>query len=590
MTTSQTSDPKTTTGGSTQAASPLPVALPPAASPRRVLPLLPRLALLLVIAGTLVAFHAILMPFALAIFLAYMLYPVVRRLETLPLGRRRIPRWLAVVLIYTAMVFGGWKVLPPLAVRIASDLSGLGDTVPATFAKLRSWQAGLNTRVEELVEVSALPLATQSSLKRALAELQDGMLATPLPLPNPEEYAATAVADPASPHAESAATPVAFSLLSLQVQFAGPNQPASSSELNREDPDSSPAGNHSTALLDPVDGLESEPGPAIDHPLFDDDAKEAFWIDLDAAIATELEAQGPATGAAARLAQQTLALGVTHLGLSERDGGLQALSRVVEQKVTTAIRAEEYAGIVQGSMQTGLTKARHWAMRQLHRTTGVVAAVVAGTFDFFLVLMLAAFFLVFFPRLRDYLRDLLPPTYRGHYKAVLGRIDTRLSGAIRGQLIICFINGILTYIGLYAIGWTTAPVLAQYAAVLSVLAGVLSLIPIFGVVLSTVPMVLFALTQSVWAAVLVVAWIAIIHAIEAYLLNPNILGHNAQMNPILVVFALLAGKHVGGLVGALLAVPIAAVVVAMFGYYRRRLNRVYAAEAGVEVADDPWDD
>ena len=112
------------------------------------------------------------------------------------------------------------------------------------------------------------------------------------------------------------------------------------------------------------------------------------------------------------------------------------------------------------------------------------------------------------------------------------------------------------------------------------------MIPIFGVILSTVPMVILALTQhSVGGALLVIAWISVIHAIEAYLLNPNILGHSASMNPIIVVFALLAGKQFGGLTGALLAVPIASVIVSLFGYYRRLVAENYATETGGAVPD-----
>jgi predicted PurR-regulated permease PerM len=111
------------------------------------------------------------------------------------------------------------------------------------------------------------------------------------------------------------------------------------------------------------------------------------------------------------------------------------------------------------------------------------------------------------------------------------------------------------------------------------------------VILSTVPMVILSLTQhSVGGALLVIAWISVIHAIEAYLLNPNILGHSASMNPIIVVFALLAGKQFGGLTGALLAVPIASVIVSLFGYYRRLVAESYATETGGAVPVDDWDD
>jgi predicted PurR-regulated permease PerM len=57
-----------------------------------------------------------------------------------------------------------------------------------------------------------------------------------------------------------------------------------------------------------------------------------------------------------------------------------------------------------------------------------------------------------------------------------------------------------------------------------------------------------------------------------------------------VVFALLAGKQFGGLTGALLAVPIASVIVSLFGYYRRLVAESYATETGGAVPVDDWDD
>ena len=92
--------------------------------------------------------------------------------------------------------------------------------------------------------------------------------------------------------------------------------------------------------------------------------------------------------------------------------------------------------------------ARNWAGEQLKKTTAGVTALLTGIFDFFLILMLTAFFLIFFPRVIDYVRDLIPPQYREDYQEIIERIDTRLNGAIRGQVIICIVNGVLTYPGL----------------------------------------------------------------------------------------------------------------------------------------------
>ena len=66
------------------------------------------------------------------------------------------------------------------------------------------------------------------------------------------------------------------------------------------------------------------------------------------------------------------------------------------------------------------------------------------------------------------------------------------------------------------------------------------------------------------------AWIIGIHLVEANLLNPKIMGDAAKIHPVLVVFALIAGEHSYGLVGALFAVPVASIIQTIFSYYRRR--------------------
>ena len=68
----------------------------------------------------------------------------------------------------------------------------------------------------------------------------------------------------------------------------------------------------------------------------------------------------------------------------------------------------------------------------------------------------------------------------------------------------------------------------------------------------------------------VLGWIIGIHLVEANFLNPKIMGDAAKIHPVLVVFALIAGEHSYGLVGALFAVPVASMIQTIFSYYRRR--------------------
>ena len=99
-------------------------------------------------------------------------------------------------------------------------------------------------------------------------------------------------------------------------------------------------------------------------------------------------------------------------------------------------------------------------------------------------------------------------------------------------------------------------------------------IPIFGSILSSFPIVAVALISSghfdLKKGFLVLSWIILIHLFEANLFNPKIMGNAAKIHPVLVVFALIAGEHSYGLVGALFAVPVASIIQTIFVYYRRR--------------------
>src|SRR5262249_51967334 len=143
----------------------------------------------------------------------------------------------------------------------------------------------------------------------------------------------------------------------------------------------------------------------------------------------------------------------------------------------------------------------------------------------------------------------------------LRRLDRGLAGVVRGQLIICVVNGVLSAIGFWLFD-------LKYWPILSIIAAVMSLIPIFGSILSAIPAVAIGLTQSLPTALGVLAWIAGIHQLEANLLNPKIIGDAAKIHPVLVVFSLLVGEHFFQIPGALFAVPCMSIAQTLFLHFR----------------------
>lgn len=205
----------------------------------------------------------------------------------------------------------------------------------------------------------------------------------------------------------------------------------------------------------------------------------------------------------------------------------------------------------------------------------VVGGAVKAVFGAFLVLMLTAFLSMDKARIIRFFHSLVPPEYQAAYENIQAGMGVGLAGVVRGQVLICLANGVLTFIGLWLLDVKLPLILATVAATFS-------LIPIFGSILSTLPIVAMALTDSFAKGVFALLWVIGIHLVEANLLNPKIMGDAAKIHPVLVVFALIVGEQTAGLMGALFAVPVASVLVTLFKFFHRR---ALAAEGG--TADIP---
>ena len=178
-----------------------------------------------------------------------------------------------------------------------------------------------------------------------------------------------------------------------------------------------------------------------------------------------------------------------------------------------------------------------------------------------LVLMITAFLCIDKPRLLAFISSVPPERHRETWLRLAGYIDRGLAGVIRGQLLICLVNAILTWIGLQFLD-------VRYSLLLGFVAGVFSIIPIFGTILSSIPIVLIAWgTSGLERGALTLGWILLIHFIEANFLNPKIMGSASKIHPVVVVFALIAGQNAYGITGALLAVPAASILQSCFRFF-----------------------
>lgn len=227
----------------------------------------------------------------------------------------------------------------------------------------------------------------------------------------------------------------------------------------------------------------------------------------------------------------------------------------------------------------GLLRSSEMEARTL---TDTVRHLLAGAFDTLmttiLVLLVTALLLRDAPKAKLYLWQIVPIGMRLDVKGLTSELSQDLNGAIRGQLLICLINGILTTIGMILLGM-------NYAVTIGIIAAVCSLIPVFGTVISSIPAVLIAMTQSWLMALEVVGVILLIHLIEANFLNPKVMGHNVELHPAIILSALYIAEHYFGVVGLLLAVPLAAAVRSVIGFGYERYLALQAEQAAVLIAE-----
>jgi predicted PurR-regulated permease PerM len=166
----------------------------------------------------------------------------------------------------------------------------------------------------------------------------------------------------------------------------------------------------------------------------------------------------------------------------------------------------------------------------------------------------------------------MPDAWLADYRAVSGLVLRVFGQWLRGQLFLGVTVGVATFAGLILLSVSVDPIFGRFAVLLSVVAGVLELLPIIGPIIAAIPAVLLALTAGIDVAVAAVIMYTVIQQLENNVLVPKIQGDAVELHPSAVMFALVIGGAIAGLLGAILALPITAAARDVFRYLFHRLN------------------
>ncbi len=188
-------------------------------------------------------------------------------------------------------------------------------------------------------------------------------------------------------------------------------------------------------------------------------------------------------------------------------------------------------------------------------TGGIVTTLsvfFGGVVSFVLVIVLSFYFCVQETGVEDFLRVVTPVEYHTYVVDLWKRAQDKIGKWMQGQVLLALLVGVLLYLGLVILG-------IPYALVLSVLAALFELIPVFGQILAAIPAVAVAFASGGGETALLVGGLfLVVQQFESHLIYPLVVKKVVGVPPLLVILALLIGGKLAGFIGVLLSVPIAA--------------------------------
>jgi predicted PurR-regulated permease PerM len=202
----------------------------------------------------------------------------------------------------------------------------------------------------------------------------------------------------------------------------------------------------------------------------------------------------------------------------------------------------------------------------------ILKTVVTAGLGLLLVIVLSVYMLVYGERIGAIVRAVMPPGDGTPDDDYPTRIQKAVGGYLRGQLLFSLAMGTGAGLGLYVFGVTGVfPDGQTYAFAFGAWFGLMELVPFVGPFLGALPPLLVALFQDPLTAVWLGIFFTGLQQLEGHVIAPYIFGHTLRINPLLVIFALLLGGEAYGILGALLSLPLAAMVRETVVYLRRHL-------------------
>ncbi|MHB0912724.1 MAG: AI-2E family transporter [Armatimonadota bacterium] len=250
--------------------------------------------------------------------------------------------------------------------------------------------------------------------------------------------------------------------------------------------------------------------------------------------------------------------------ISQFQGFVQSIPDFIERgrALVTGVQ-EQYVGLPdawQDFADEVLQQSQQLAIRLTRESIPAVLSFFTGVLTLVFVPLLAFFMLLDYKGYKNMILAVVPRPHRRTAENLLNCMGRVLWNFIRGEFVLMVAVGVLVGVGLYLVGM-------PYALVFGVIAGLLELIPSFGPVATTIIVGLVALVIDPILALKAVGVTVVVQALENALLVPLIMSKAVGLDPVTVAFAIFIGGFAAGILGAIIAVPIAMMIKIVILYF-----------------------
>jgi len=229
----------------------------------------------------------------------------------------------------------------------------------------------------------------------------------------------------------------------------------------------------------------------------------------------------------------------------------------VSEKVKNHINVPEFNQQLDVTTNT----VNSWLISSINRVSTVALELFSNIFNFVLAVIISVYMLIDKDRIKKSILSMLPKRVREHEQKLLPKVLANLTAYIRGLILLVLI--------VFVISWPILTLLkVQFSFLFSVWAAVSIIIPYIGPFIGTIPPVVAGWFISPTIGLTVLIILAALQFIVAYILTPKVMEKSLNIHPLWVLFSIIAGGELFGIIGMVIGVPTAAIIITIYRYFR----------------------